>query len=100
MNRYSNAKTIKNERDISRKSTTIYPNVPVDLKTDIYIRTTSSDRLDKLALHFYNDSTLWWIIGAVNGLGKGTIIVPPNTRLRIPSQKQVEDLLLKTNNER
>jgi hypothetical protein len=91
---------MKTSGDISRKSTTIYPNVPVNLQTDTYIRTTSADRLDKLAAHFYNDSSMWWIIGSVNGLGKGTIIVPPNTRLRIPSQQQVTDLLSKTNTER
>lgn len=100
MNRYINTPIIKTKQDISRRSTTIYPNVPVDLRTDVFIRTTSADRLDKLALHFYNDSSMWWIIATANGLGKGTIIVPPNTRLRIPSQKQATDLLTKTNTTR
>ena len=100
MSRYTTTKLIKTNQDISRKSTTIYPNTPTDLQNDIYIRTTSADRLDKLALHFYNDASMWWIIATSNGLGKGTIIVPPNTSLRIPSQKQANDLLIKTNTER
>lgn len=100
MSRYITTKPIQTKQDISRKSTTIYPNIPTDLQNDIYIRTTSADRLDKLALHFYNDASMWWIIASSNGLGKGTIIVPPNTRLRIPSKKQATDLLIKTNTER
>jgi hypothetical protein len=100
MNRYNTTQNIKTENNISRKSTVIYPNNPIDLQRDIYIRTTTADRLDKLALNFYNDASKWWIIASVNGLGKGTIIVPPNTRLRIPSQSQVEELLTKTNRNR
>lgn len=100
MNRYSPSQIIKTPNNISRTSTVIYPNIPVDLQTDIYIRTTSADRLDKLALHFYDDASKWWIIASVNGLGKGTIIVPPNTRLRIPTVQQVEELMTKTNRTR
>jgi hypothetical protein len=100
MNRYGITQNIKNDNNISRKSTVIYPNNPIDLQNDIYIRTTTADRLDKLALNFYDDASKWWIIASANGLGKGTIIVPPNTRLRIPSQSQVEELLTKTNRNR
>jgi len=100
MNRYTTTPTIKTSQDVSRKSTTIYPDISVDLQTDIFIRTTSADRLDKLALHFYNDASMWWIIATTNGLGKGTIVVPPNTKLRIPSQKRATDLLTKTNTTR
>ena len=86
MSRYITTKPIQTNQDISRKSTTIYPNIPTDLQNDIYIRTTSADRLDKLALHFYNDASMWWIIATTNGLGKGTIIVPPNTKTLNPKQ--------------
>ena len=97
MNRYSNTKTIKTDQDISRKSTVIYPTTPINLQNDIFIRTTSADRLDKLALQFYNDASMWWIIATTNGLGKGTIIVPPNTKLRIPTSEQAMDLLQQIN---
>jgi len=97
MNRYSNTKTIKTDQDISRKSTVIYPITNYNLQTDTFIRTTSADRLDKLALQFYNDASMWWIIAATNGLGKGTIIVPPNTKLRIPTPERAIDLLQQIN---
>jgi hypothetical protein len=100
MNRYNTTKIIKNQKGISRKSTTIYPTIPIDLQTDIYIRTTSIERLDKLALQFYNDASWWWVLAMANGLGKGTIIVPSNTKLRIPSNDSALELLTKLNNER
>jgi len=97
MNRYNFSNTIKTKFGKQRKSTLIYPTLPVDLSTDIYIRTTSIDRLDKLALYFYEDSTLWVVIAAANNLGKGTIVVPPNTKLRIPSINNIADIITKTN---
>ena len=63
----------------------------------IYIRTTSMDRLDKLALYFYEDSTMWPIIATANGLGKGTIIVPPNTKLRIPANTNSTNTIVNAN---
>lgn len=100
MNRYTPTQIIKTQNETSRRSTVVYPNIPIDLQTDIYIRTTSADRLDKLALYFYEDASMWWAIAAANGLGKGTIIVSPNTRLRIPAKKQVEELLIQINKNR
>lgn len=95
MSRYNSTSQIK---DISktRRATTIFPVIPLS-SFDIYIETTSLDRLDKLAQTFYDDISLWWIIAAANGLGKGTLIVPSNTRLRIPSKTNVQDILTQTN---
>ena len=50
MNRYNTTNIIKTPAGVSRKSTTIFPTIPIDLQTDIYIRTTSIERIDKLAL--------------------------------------------------
>jgi nucleoid-associated protein YgaU len=58
------------------------------------------ERLDKLALDFYNDGSLWWVIAAANGLGKGTLVVQPNTRLRIPSETGVQDRIQQANKQR
>lgn len=82
-----------------RKSTTILPVVPGGI-TDVQILTTSMERLDKLANTFYGDASLWWVIAVANSLGKGTIIVPPNTLLRIPSTDQLFDILKQTNTSR
>ena len=83
MSRYVVTKTIKDDNGKRKKATTIFPNIPVT-ENDQFIITTTADRLDKLADIFYDDQNLWWVIAASNGLGKGTLIVPANTKLRIP----------------
>ena len=100
MNRYGITQNIKNDNNISRKSTVIYPNNPIDLQNDIYIRTTTADRLDKLALNFYDDASKWWIIASANGLGKGTLIIPQNTRIRIPDRNIIQQVINEINNSR
>jgi heme/copper-type cytochrome/quinol oxidase subunit 2 len=83
-----------------RKATTIIPTVPQNINTDIYIRTNTPDRLDKLAVDFYGDQRLWWVIAAANGLGKGTLIVPADTEVRIPSSANAMNILINLNNSR
>ena len=76
-----------------RLSTVIIP-IPPPEDSDVYIRTTTFERLDKLAHKFYGDSEMWWLIAAVNGLGKGTLFVPQDTRLRIPTNiRVIQDLI-------
>jgi len=93
MNRYVSTKTLKTDSLVRRKATTLFPVIPIDPNTDVYIRTTSIERLDKLALQFYGDQAWWWVIAVSNGLGKGTIIVPMDTRIRIPDKNVVMNLL-------
>lgn len=97
MNRYEFISTIKTETGKSRFATLIMPNFPENTSADIYIRTTSIDRLDKLALYFYEDSTMWPVIAAANGLGKGTIVVPSNTKLRIPNNNNITNTIINAN---
>lgn len=97
--RYQTTLQIKDQLGTRRAETTIIPSVPLT-GSDLYIRTISTERLDKLALDFYEDSTLWWLIAAANGLGKGTFVIPPNTRVRIPSQTGIQDLIINLNNQR
>lgn len=100
MSRYNTTPVIQPLNEKRRKSTTIFPSLPLNTDSDIYIRTTSIERLDKLAYKFYDDQTMWWIIAAANGLGKGTLIVPNNTRLRIPSKTSAMNILTETNRTR
>lgn len=89
MNRYIAAQIIQNP--ITRKrnlSSTIFSQVPTS-PGDIYIRTTSAERLDKLALAFYKDETTWPVIAVANAIGKGSLMVLPNTLLRIPDPELV-----------
>ena len=70
------------------------------LINDTYITTTTPDRLDKLANDFYGDSQFWWIIASANGLGKGTLIVPANTTIRIPENSGIDDFIQQINTQR
>lgn len=99
MGRYSTAKILKNNNSKRYYDTIIIPNPDIST-SDIYIQTTTPDRLDRLAYIFYEDETLWWLIATANGLGKGSYIVPGNTRLRIPNKLNIQQNIIDTNNER
>jgi hypothetical protein len=92
MSRYSSTPVIRDTTEQRRKATTIIPEIPISV-SDIYIQITSADRLDKLANTFYGDSTLWWVIATANNLGKGTIVVPQNVILRIPSKSNIQQII-------
>ena len=64
------------------QSVTYPPVIPQD--SDIQVVSNSEDYLDSLALKYYGDPTLYWIIGLANNLGKGRLSVPPGITLRIP----------------
>jgi hypothetical protein len=99
MSRYITSRVQKDDTGTRKLSTTIIPTAPLT-NNDLYIQTTSVERLDKLAKIFYEDSTLWWIIAAANGMGKGTYIVPGNTKLRIPDKSNIQQVINDTNNSR
>jgi hypothetical protein len=99
MSRYATSRIITANNEKRYNTTTIIPVFPIS-NSDIYIVTTSVERLDKLAKTFYGDATLWWIIATANGLGKGTIIVPSNSRLRIPSATNAQQIINTTNTTR
>jgi len=64
--------------------TVIYPKIkPSD--NDTYIISDSSDRLDVLALKYYNDQSLWWVISVANNLNDASYSIEPGKQLRIPS---------------
>ena len=99
MNRYSTARIIKTPELKRYLTTVIIPAQPLE-SDDLYIQTTTQDRLDRLAYIFYQDEAMWWVIAAANGLGKGTYVVPSNTRLRIPNKINIQQNIIDTNNER
>ena len=92
MSRYSTTQTIRDNNEKRRFASTIIPSLPLS-PADIYIRTTSVERLDNLAYRFYQDPTLWWIIAAANGLGRGSLMVPSNSPLRIPSKSNYQQII-------
>jgi hypothetical protein len=98
--RYSTTQILKDENLRRYFNTVILPSAP-ESNGDIFIQTTTVDRLDKLAYVFYDDATQWWVIASANGLGKGTYMVPANTRLRIPNPTiNMQQVIIETNNDR
>jgi len=62
-----------------------YPEIPLS-ENDTYMYATETDRLDTLALRFYKDQSLWWIIAIANpGMDLFTIFPPTEKRIRVPS---------------
>ena len=87
MNRYQGIPITKETSGKRAYVTSRYPEVPLS-ENDIYVITDFGDRLDILALDFYNDDSLWWIIVSANNLPGDTIYAPIGAQLRIPSNLQ------------
>ena len=83
MRRYDNI-PIQNRWDGKRVyKTAVYP-VIISQDSDIQVVSNSEDYLDSLALKYYGDPTLYWVIALANNLGKGRLSVPSGLTLRIP----------------
>jgi nucleoid-associated protein YgaU len=92
--RYSYSKTLTtNETKRKYLESTIYPKIKAT-DNDIYIISTSGDRLDILSNKYYGDKNLWWAISVANNLNDASLHIEPGTQLRIPGNisKIVSDL--------
>lgn len=86
MSRYRDIDSSVTEGGTRYRSNPIYPTVP-PTEDDIYIITTIGDRYDTLALQFYKDSSLWWVIASANNHQRASLAVTPGIQLRIPADK-------------
>ena len=85
MNRYKNSPVFKNTTGKRYYGTTKYPEIPLDFN-DIYVYSTIGDRFDILALQYYSDSSLWWIISIANEeLKQNSYYLPLDIQIRIPA---------------
>jgi hypothetical protein len=100
MSRYLISRVQRDENTLKRKLSTVIIPTPPNRPTDVYINVIGSERLDKLALLFYQDASLWWVIAAANGLGKGTLLVPGGLNLRIPDKTNIQEFINSTNSSR
>ena len=66
-----------------------YPEIPLSVN-DLYIITTSGDRLDSLAYEFFNDTDLWWVITTANPdiIRRDSFSLKPGLEIRIPNNVQ------------
>ena len=66
-----------------------YPEIPLSAN-DLYVITTSGDRLDLLANEYYQDIGLWWIISTANTdvIRRDSFRLKPGIEIRIPANVQ------------
>ena len=82
-----------------RKNSSLPPKLAAG-ENDYYIIAREGDRLDNLAYEYYADASQWWVLAQANHLGKGTLVVPPGMRLRIPSKRELSSILKINESER
>jgi len=87
MKRYNNINILTSETGKRYRSNPIYPSIP-PTEDDFYIVSTVGDRYDTLALKFYRDTKLWWIIASANNINNASLVVEPGKQIRIPGNKQ------------
>jgi hypothetical protein len=76
MNRYQGIPSTKRNSGKRAYATSRYPEVPLS-ENDIYVYTTQGDRYDVLALNYYGDSSLWWVISIANpNIGLNSLVTP------------------------
>lgn len=100
MSRYRNIPSVKgtnpstesNDKKVRYRDVK-YPFIPKDPEDD-YVYTNIGDRYDKLALEYYGDSSLWWIISTSNySLEQDSLIPPIGVQIRIPSETRVSSII-------
>jgi len=83
--RYTYSKTLtKKDTKKMYLSSVIYPKIKAS-NDDMYIISDAGDRLDILALKYYGDQNLWWIIATANNLNEASYSITPGIQLRIPA---------------
>jgi hypothetical protein len=76
MSRYNTTNKYTTNRRRPHYGTTKYPVIPLS-SSDIYVITQEGDRFDQLALQYYGDSSLWWVIACSNPGLKQNSYYPP-----------------------
>ncbi len=101
MNRYKYI--IEQRLDTKRKRLRYNSNLPPKIEKsieDIYIIAREGDRLDSLAYEYYGDQSQWWVIAQANHIGKGTLVIEPGIRVRIPKTQEYYELIKNSDSER
>lgn len=84
--RYDALNEIKSPDNIRMLRNVKYPTIPLD-SNDLYIYTNSVDRYDRLALKYYDNQDMWYIIALANPNQElNSLFIPSNLRIRIPAR--------------
>ena len=85
MRRYRNIPDTKGPEGNLMYKTVRYPEIPRTFD-DTYVFVTDGDRYDTLALSYYKDASLWWIISIANAKNIQNSLTPPRgSQIRIPA---------------
>ena len=85
MRRYRNISETKGPEGNLMYKTVRYPEIPRNF-SDTYVYVTDGDRYDTLALTYYKDASLWWIISIANATNIQNSLTPPiGAQIRIPA---------------
>ena len=85
MRRYSTIPETKGPEGNLMYKTVRYPEIPRTFD-DTYVFVTDGDRYDTLALSYYKDASLWWIISIANAKNIQNSLTPPRgSQIRIPA---------------
>jgi len=70
-------------KEVDKYLTTEYPTI-TPKSNDIVLTVKYGDRLDLLAVKYYQDKTLWWIIAIANQLRCDSYFIELERDIRIP----------------
>jgi hypothetical protein len=93
INRYESLETTQLDNGKSVYALKLFESIP-KFNDDLYIITEEGDRLDLLAMEFYGDPRLWWIIVHANNLTTADIGVDAGVELRIPRDLEYINTLM------
>jgi len=94
MSRYSSIPYITSTNNPKRRYINVkYPEI-TKTSNDIYVYTAQGDRYDLLALQYYNDSDLWWVISRANPSQPSDSLYPNfGEQIRIPAPSTIPTIL-------
>ena len=74
----------------------LLPKIPLQ-PDDLYVRVTDQDRIDQLAVKYYSDPNLWWVIATANDMELLPTQLVPDEVIRIPSPSYVRNQMFSAN---
>ena len=77
------------------------PSLPAieEQQDDIQYRWTALDRLEQVAVRFYNDPALWWVIAVANDIELHPTDISVGDLLTIPSPRYVRERFSRPRNQ-